>query len=758
MFANQWARISALALFVAPIIALAGVVQAPTQVRLRPAEGFVQVALGSGHACAITQAGGVACWGNNDDEQLGDGGSTDQPHPVPVAGLGGTATQLVAGRAHTCALIAGGSVQCWGDNLESQLADPNVFPGSSAPVDVPGLAAPAVQLASGADHVCARLQGGAVQCWGAGASGQVGAGSTGEFDAPQTVSLPGAANDLAAGARHTCAVLVDGAVYCWGENTYGQLGDDSTTQRTAPVRATLLPGAAFAVAAGSQHTCAAMTAGGVRCWGDNGFNQHGLGVLYSIEQAAPVQGLPAAAVAAIRAQGLSTCSIDVQGGAYCWGFGGPKFGRGETRSLLQAARVPFDGAVSSLSIGDWALCLVGDEHRVHCAGSPADDQLGIAAPVQRHEARPVKLARPAVQLVVGQESCALDAAGVAQCWGPNENGAVGDGTRRVRTTPVDIAGRYSRLRSGDGLNCGVTLPGAAARCWGYPPSFQGREDALLLAPSPLAGLDANVADVGGEPSSACVRRTDGALQCWGGNFTGQLGRGTAESVIDETPANVVGLAAGVTDFATGGFFNCAVQDGAVKCWGENGSRQLGNDSGAPLHASPVTALLPRPALQVSITGSQGVCALDDLGDVYCWGWDQAAWISGGPNGALLALPTRLPGLAKPATRIAMGGSFGCAVLTDGTVHCWGQNYSGELGRETVSGAANAPAAVPGLQDVVDIGASGFHACALRADGRAFCWGDAGFGVLGDGSVDTSVLNAVSEIDPDHVFEAGFEEE
>jgi alpha-tubulin suppressor-like RCC1 family protein len=100
------------------------------------------------------------------------------------------------------------------------------------------------------------------------------------------VGLGSGAAAIAAGEEHTCALLTTGGVKCWGRNRYGQLGDGTTTQRSVPVDVVGLGSGTAAIAAGYGHTCALLTAGGVKCWGADHYGQLGLGT--TIFSATPI--------------------------------------------------------------------------------------------------------------------------------------------------------------------------------------------------------------------------------------------------------------------------------------------------------------------------------------------------------------------------------------------------------------------------------------------------------------------------------------
>jgi alpha-tubulin suppressor-like RCC1 family protein len=174
---------------------------------------------------------------------------------------------LGAGWAHTCALLSDGSVRCWGSNYDSQLGD-GTATYSSTPVTVLDLGGTGVAIATGSSHMSALLADGSVRCWGDNYHSQIGDGTTTDRSTPVLVSnLGGTAVAIAAGDRHTCALLSDGPVRCWGGNGVGQLGDGTTTSRSTPVSVSSLGGTAVAIAAGSFHTCALLSDGSVQCWG-----------------------------------------------------------------------------------------------------------------------------------------------------------------------------------------------------------------------------------------------------------------------------------------------------------------------------------------------------------------------------------------------------------------------------------------------------------------------------------------------------------
>jgi alpha-tubulin suppressor-like RCC1 family protein len=287
------------------------------------AGGAKAVTAGDTHTCALTADGWVMCWGSNAFGQLGDGTTVSQLAPVTVTGLISGVQQIAAGGTHTCALTAAGGVKCWGDL-------------ATTPEDVPGLTSGVSAIAAGYMHTCAIVgdaaAGGAVKCWGANDTGQLGNGTTTSSSTPvavqglsavKAISAGGAPVDRFTAGGHGCAVTTAGTVKCWGWNDEGQLGDGTTINRLAPVNVSGIASGAQDVAAGDKHTCAligdiAAGTAGVKCWGQNRYGQLGVGSTESYPTPVQVGGFTGG-VNAIAAGGAHTCAVTEAGGAKCWG-------------------------------------------------------------------------------------------------------------------------------------------------------------------------------------------------------------------------------------------------------------------------------------------------------------------------------------------------------------------------------------------------------------------------------------------------------
>ena len=196
--------------------------------------GVSAVTAGTTHTCALLQSGGVKCWGGNTAGQLGDSSQISRTTPVDVPGLSGVIA-LDAGSAHTCAVDGTGAVYCWGANNSGQLGNGSRI-AQLQPIAVIGLPGAATNVAAGVAHTCALVQGGRLFCWGANESSQLGDGTAEDRLTPVEVSgLAANVLSLSAGGYHNCVLVTANRPLCWGRDSDGQLGAGALIQSTTLV-------------------------------------------------------------------------------------------------------------------------------------------------------------------------------------------------------------------------------------------------------------------------------------------------------------------------------------------------------------------------------------------------------------------------------------------------------------------------------------------------------------------------------------------
>ena len=760
---------------------------------------FRAISAGSAHTCALIDNGIVKCWGSSSSGQLGQsdrasrGDAADEMGlNLPAVSLGGgrTATAIAAGGEHTCALLDNATVKCWGDNGSGQLglgdtADRGDNPGEMGddlPAVALGTGRSATAISAGGDHTCARLDNGTVKCWGENAFGRLGQGdindrgdNPGEMgdDLPAVALGTGrTAASVTAGSFHTCALLDNGTVRCWGANSSGKLGLGDTANRgdgvnemgdNLPAVALGTGRTATAVSAdsGSLHTCVRLDNAAVKCWGENGRGQLGLGDTADRGDSAGEMGdsLPAVTlgtgrtVAAVTAGGDHTCARLDDATLKCWGLNfdgqlglgdisGRGDGAGEMGDSLPAVSLGSGRTLLAVTGGGLHTCALLDNAAVKCWGRNVGS-LGLGDTDDRgDDAGEMGDNLPAVDLVPGpaaaspsaviagrDHTCALLFGGTVKCWGDNAFGQLGLGNIEDRG---DEAGEM-----------GANLPAVALG--------SGRAAVAVAA--------------GG--AHTCAILDNGTVKCWGLNDTGQLGLGDmlargddGGEMGDSLPAVSLGPGRTAVAIAAGSGHTCAILDNAtVKCWGGNSAGQLGQGDQAPRGdaAGEMGANLPAVALGTGRTatavtsGTAHTCARLDNDTVKCWGLNDSGQLGlGDPNSrgdGAGEMGDNLPAVALGSGRTARavsatGAVHTCAVLDNATVKCWGSNLNGRLGQgDTASrGVAagemgdNLPAVSLGTgRTATRVATGAFHSCARLDNGSVKCWGNSSFGELGVGS-------------------------
>jgi alpha-tubulin suppressor-like RCC1 family protein len=807
--------------------------------------GVVAVAAGSTHTCAVTSGGAVMCWGGGSDGQLGDGTLTDSAIPVAVSGLtsGTVSVTAQAQGDFSCVLSNTGGVKCWGWNLTGTLGDGTVT-NRSTPVDVSGLTTGVMAVAAGTFHACAVMNTGGVKCWGSNFSGQVGDGTTAlERRTPVDVSgLGSGVVSVAAGYNQSCALMNAGGVKCWGTNTFGQLGDGTFTIRYAPVDVIGLPGAIASVSAGGgccnfgrhptppAYTCAVTSDGAPFCWGGNHRGQLGIGTVDLEIHSTPapvvtvpafrtqpanqvaIGGQPAAFVVAAVAATALQWQMSADGGTSWTDLSDGGVYSGVTSATLSLSNVPLslDGhqyrcvatnelgsaasaaaALSVPAIGITAhpasqTALPG-QNVIFTAGaggiptptvqwqastddgasftnlaeappysgvtSPALTISNVTGSLHRTQYRLVatssagsvvsaaaKLNVAPVAVIAltagGFHTCSVASDGWARCWGSNVDGQLGDGTLVDRAVPVDVTGLASgvaAMSAGGVHTCAVTSAGGV-KCWGsnFHGSVGDGTATNRSTPVDVSGLTGGVTSVSSGDDNTCTVTGAGGVKCWGNvNSVGAI----------FTPTDIDGVTTGVVAVAPAPTHTCAITSaGGVKCWGANFFGQLGDGlPGGRSNPEDVSGLTS--GVVSIVVGSNHTCALTISGGMKCWGNNQYGQLGDGTM-TDRSTPVDVSGLTSGVVSIAAGFHHTCALTVSRGLTCWGDNASGQLGDGTTT-SRSIPVDVAGLASgVASVTAGRIHTCALTDAGAALCWGSNVHGQLGDGTTTSRLTPAV----------------
>jgi len=369
------------------------------------------LAAGQRHFCASRRGTSeVRCWGQNQSGMLGYGdhepvGDDERPMDVPTLDLGAPIEALAGGDAHTCALLATGDVRCWGANYHGELGigrrGVQVDALLAAPVQLGGAA---VKIATGGNTSCAVLAGGTLRCWGYNREGQVGIPDEVDYGdepdelPPPDLDLGGPVDSVSVGWDHTCALLANGEVKCFGWGLYGRLGTgavESVGDDAGEMPPVAVPTAepAVEVAAGFNHTCVRSITGAVSCWGEANGGKLGLG---DREDLGDEPGeLPAGAALSVGPTlpavrlvtgGSRVCAIDCAGGLRCWGLNGNgALGLGEPGHVgddpgeMPPPLVDVGGPIAEIALADRVSCAALVDGRIRCWGQ-AEAALGVGMP------------------------------------------------------------------------------------------------------------------------------------------------------------------------------------------------------------------------------------------------------------------------------------------------------------------------------------------------------------------------------------------
>ena len=318
-----------------------------TPVEVRGIADATQVASGGRNTCVVLSTGHLACAGINNEGQLGNGTTTGPEvcvvqkktgeacttTPVEVPGIS-NASQASASSHFTCALLSDGKIECWGLNYDGELGNGESLTSSDVPVEVKDLN-DATEVTVKEVHTCALLATGHVDCWGENFWGEQGNGTIAtsvaeQAHVPAEVLNISDATEVSAGTTFTCALLSTGHVECWGDNRWGQLGDDSTIWSDVPVEVQNIDDATQ-VSAGGGSACAVLVTGRVECWGQNEDGDLGNGTTGGPEECTYRNSTYPCSTTPVEVQGLSNasqvttgsggfvCALLSTGTVDCWG-------------------------------------------------------------------------------------------------------------------------------------------------------------------------------------------------------------------------------------------------------------------------------------------------------------------------------------------------------------------------------------------------------------------------------------------------------
>ena len=595
-----------------------------TPVRVNAVRGAVAIGAGDQHTCAVVAPRGlVQCWGNNNYGQTGGVAVSnlsgrlplETELPIFVPGVV-NAVSLSVLAATSCAVIANGGMQCWGDNARGQFATgsgvgigftvlpPLNFKPQVVTTPVSGLAAAALGY-----NACALKTDKTVSCWGD-YQAAVGTHST---PVEATVTQLGKDNAFVSSGATTCALKTDGRLFCRGVNDVGQLGNgtfiDSTVGFTEVLLGSLTTSTALvndAVAVGeSGFACAIRDDKTVACWG----------LALDISSNVPVVKGGLTGIKAISAGGSTACVIQADDTVACWGANAPfiftsdigLLGNGTTYNFYTSAPIQVANLVDvkSISVSRYHTCALKYNGKVVCWGNDLAGQLGrdqLSTQDAYLPAEVVGLSGVVSLSSTNFHNCAVTSSARVWCWGMGQRGEIGNGANSSVRKPTLVAGPL-RAKSvsmfGNGA-CAIDLAGLGV-CWGRGEAMQLGNGTTAATNVPGAAVQSTepFLMLAGGAEHVCGISQSKAVLCWGrggvSGFTRLYGplsnsyglAGTGNNWNSTTPVSVAGQS-NVVGLSSNSGNSCSLKfDGTVWCWGQGGQGQLGNGFNADSNTVPV---------------------------------------------------------------------------------------------------------------------------------------------------------------------------
>lgn len=611
----------------------------------------------------------------------------------------------------SCAVTLEGGVKCWGSIFGGDWFVVN----QNVPVYVQNLRSGIKDVSIGADFVCVLTDSGGVKCWGNNSEGQLGNGTIQYSDTPvDVIDMQSGVEDISSVNHHSCALMTNGDVKCWGDNSEGWLGDGTTFLHLTPVKVIGLSGAPTRLSG----TCVIIN-GGVQCWGNNHLSPE------------PVNGLTNG-VEEINVGTSHSCAILQTGALKCWGgnyYG--ELGDGTTNNSDIPVDVDFGESIRIHSVAvskgesEQHTCAITEDGDGYCWGSNSLGQLHVEnLLIYKRPMLSFGSVFPSAILVAGgQHTCLADPERFI-CWGDNHIAQLGNERPFDNPVPTVVEGLSGNVTDvAMGALHTVAIVDGGVKQWGEDPLSVWNEGRPFFSniPTSVATLENNLKAISAGGSFSCAVTNSGAAKCWGINHLGQLGAG--DNYSNPGVVNVAGLSSGIVDIQNGkggmGNISCALTSaGGVKCWGAGDAN---GDGTFEEKDTPVNVVGLSSGVKAITLGASHACALLTNGSVKCWGQNFLGQLGNGqtsPSG----IPVSVQVITEKATAISAGGYDTCVLTESGRVQCWGPDYGqGEV-------ISNLP---PNIRSI-SVGEA--FACALSEGGKVVCWGFNTEGQLGNGDM------------------------
>jgi alpha-tubulin suppressor-like RCC1 family protein len=639
------------------------------------------ISTGRNHACGIN-SGALYCWGRDTYEQLGNGGSSADVIAPEQIGVSTTWTHVSAGETQTCG-INNGALYCWGGDSDGESGNGNGN-GTSSNILTPeqiGASTTWSYISTGYRFACG-IDNGNLYCWGRDTHGQIGNGASSSADvtAPEQIGGSSDWTTITTGFVHACG-LDSGNLYCWGSDSKGQVGNGNalSTNVTAPEQI----GASTSwdsIETGNEHTCG-IDSGSLYCWGDSSNGQLGNGTkstgtyIHSPEKIGLSSTWTEISLAKMQSSSSqdSTCGID-NGKLYCWGVG-QYYGKASAEVVMEPEEI------SELKEKNWSLLSLGGAHTcgisdgaLYCIGSNNNGQLGIGSSSLSNVYFFEKIGSSSSWSTISagfSHTCGIDN-GELYCWGKNDNGQIGNGeisaTNVITPARVGTKSQWTAVSTGLSHSCGVN---------------------------------------------------NGSLYCWGEDWSGQLGNGSASTLSIPTPEKI-GVSTSWSTVSLGWYHSCGLNNGALYCWGYRGNGEVGNGTKSATGIDDPVQIGASTNWTTIKTSKDTTCGIDG-GALYCWGRDWNGQVGNGNASIADVIAPEQIGSSTNWTAISTARENTCGI-DDGRLYCWGSPAGGALGNNLVSGNVEAPALIGISNNWTKLfDANNISRCGIN-NGEIHCWG------------------------------------